>query len=212
MTKGYIYKITNKVNNKVYIGQTSRNIRERYHEHLRCSETSSSNQPLYNAMKKYGKEAFEVTLVEMCDANLLDDREIFYINQYDSYNNGYNATIGGEGRPTTDYEKLAESFIASDESLTVYAKENNIKDTTIRCALKLTGRLEEYKTRHPEYNARDNAVMVEMLDKETGKLVEVFESISKALKFLNKDKDKGHIKAVCTGKRQTAYGYKWQYA
>lgn len=212
MTTGYIYKITNKINNKIYIGQTARDIDSRYYEHKKCAENTNTNQPLYNAMRKYGVEAFKVDLVEECDESMLNDREIYYIDKYDSYKNGYNATLGGDGRPTTDYEELAKDFIATGQSMTAYAAEHGIKDTTIRNALRATDQLDEYKEIHPEYNPRFNTVAVNMLDKKTGKLIETFESISKALRFLDKDKDKGHIKAVCTGNRQTAYGYKWQYA
>lgn len=212
MTTGYIYKITNKINDKIYIGQTARDIDSRYYEHKKCAENTNTNQPLYNAMRKYGVEAFKVELVEECDESMLNDREIYYIDKYNSYKNGYNATLGGDGRPTTDYDQLAKDFMSAGQSMATYAAENGIKDTTIRHALRATNQLDEYKEIHPEYNTRFNTVAVNMLDKKTGKLIETFESISKALKFLDKDKDKGHIKAVCTGNRQTAYGYKWQYA
>ena len=208
MVKAYIYKITNEINNKIYIGQTSRNIVERFSEHKRAT----SNQPLYNAMRKYGIDNFSLELVEECSQENVDEREIYYINKYDSYKNGYNATMGGEGRPTTDYVELAEDFLNSGLSITKYADRENIKEATVRNSLEATGRTEEYRKLYPEYNTRFNAVSVKMLDKKDNTLVQVFDSISKALNYLNKGKDKGHIKAVCEGKRNSAYGYKWQYA
>lgn len=52
---GYIYKITNKINGKVYIGKTTKTVQERWKEHLRESRTErSENRPLYRAIRKYG--------------------------------------------------------------------------------------------------------------------------------------------------------------
>ena len=210
--KGYIYKITNKTNNKNYIGQTSRSINERFGEHLRDAYNRNSEQPIYRAIRKYGKENFSVELLEECNIADIDEREIYYINKYDTYNNGYNATLGGEGKPVVNYKELAEDFLNSNKSIRQYAKDNKKKETTIRNALNSSGLMEEYKEKHPEYNNRDNAISVTMIDKKTNDVINTFESINSAIKFLGKEKDKGHIKAVCTGKRKTAYGYIWKYA
>lgn len=94
----YIYKISNTVTNKVYIGQTSNTIECRFKEHLDKSKDSNINhRPLYLAMNKYGKENFYIECLESVstkeEANI---REQFYIKQYNSFKNGYNATIGGD--------------------------------------------------------------------------------------------------------------------
>lgn len=212
MTKAYIYKIENKVNNKIYIGQTSRTIEERYSEHLRCAFIRGYKQPLYNAMRKYGKEAFKISLVEECDANDVNNREIYYIDKYDTYKNGYNATLGGEGKLTNNYQELVEDFFKSGLSITKYSEEKHIKDLTVRNALNAVNRMEEYRRKYTEYNTRYNSVSVKMLDKKTKEVLNVFESINQAMNFLNAGGDKGHIKAVCNGKRNSAYGYKWQFA
>lgn len=93
---GFIYKISNDVNNKVYIGQTRFTIEWRYKRHLECVKTS--NLHLYRAIRKYGKEHFSISKIEECEDTLLNCREIYWIAFYDSFNNGYNMTIGGEGR------------------------------------------------------------------------------------------------------------------
>jgi hypothetical protein len=54
-------------------------------------------QPLYCAFAKYGLENFEVTTIEEVNVTQLDEREIYWIAKYDSFNKGYNATIGGSG-------------------------------------------------------------------------------------------------------------------
>lgn len=209
--KAYIYKIVNKVNNKIYIGQTSRTVKERYKEHLCSAFSKNLDQPLYRAMRKYGKDAFEVTTIEGCSVEDVNDREIYYINKYDSYNNGYNATLGGDGKPVNDYEELAKNFLESGLSITKYSEEYHLKVSTIRNALNASDLMSKYREKHPEYNTRYNAVTVQMLDKKTNQVLNIFKSIRKALNYLNVDKDKGHIKAVCNGKRNSAYGYKWKF-
>lgn len=94
MTCG-IYKITNKINGKCYIGQ-SINIETRWHHH-KYFDKKLSCYPLYRAMSKYGKENFKLDIIEECPQKDLNEREIYYIKYYNSYENGYNQTLGGGG-------------------------------------------------------------------------------------------------------------------
>ena len=96
---GYIYKIYNDINNKVYIGQTIRTIEVRWKQHLMDCDNANKQRHLYNAMKKYGKEHFFIEVIEEIDNNILNEREKYWIDYYDSYNNGYNSTLGGAGIP-----------------------------------------------------------------------------------------------------------------
>lgn len=99
-----IYLFKNVINNKCYIGQ-SLNIRKRFNKHIDRMR-KNWNYPLYNALNKYGLNNFEFSIIEIIDSNLYSDRnkikeklnelEIFYIEKYDSFNNGYNLTIGGD--------------------------------------------------------------------------------------------------------------------
>lgn len=88
-----IYKITNNLNNKSYIGQ-SIHIEKRWEEHLYKSSKSSLIQYV---IYKYGKENFTFEILEECLIEELDNKEIFYISLYDTYFNGYNETTGGQG-------------------------------------------------------------------------------------------------------------------
>ena len=95
--KGKIYKITNKKNDLVYIGCTINSLKRRFHEHLyRCFKTDYKSK-LYNSIKKYGQENFTIELIEECDLSVIYKTEKKYIEQYDSYNNGVNSTLGGDG-------------------------------------------------------------------------------------------------------------------
>jgi group I intron endonuclease len=102
-----IYKITNQLNNKIYIGQ-SIDVQRRLNSH----KTEWNLQyPLYQDMYKYGIDNFLFEVLEETPFTELDTREKFYIDYFDSYHNGYNQTRGGAGRPTP--VKLSEKDIMS---------------------------------------------------------------------------------------------------
>ena len=95
--RGFIYKITNTINGKYYIGQTIQNVKERFYQHCatKCSK-AVSNMAIHRAIKKYGKSNFTVEVIEEIDSANLNDRERYWIKYYNSYNNGYNSTKGGQ--------------------------------------------------------------------------------------------------------------------
>lgn len=139
--RGFIYKITNNVNNKVYIGQTIQTIKERFYQHCatKCSE-SVLNMAIHKAIKKYGKSNFTIEVIEEVDKDSLNDREKFWIEYYNSYNNGYNSTRGGQDGSTHCKELDTESIIKeynSGKSLrsignTFKVDKQTIKDLLIR--------------------------------------------------------------------------------
>ena len=93
-----IYGIRNIVNEMIYIGQ-SYNIHKRWNEHKYDLRTNiHHNQKLQNAWNKYGEKNFLFFVVEKCNQDIINDREIFWISYYDSSNRnvGYNLSIGGE--------------------------------------------------------------------------------------------------------------------
>lgn len=96
-----IYKITNKINNKIYIGQ-SIEIEERIKEHKRIPFRPTSpayNYPLYQDIRLYGLDNFTFEILQECLQSELNELEIFYIQKYNSFNNGYNQTPGGDSQP-----------------------------------------------------------------------------------------------------------------
>lgn len=99
-----IYKITNLINGKVYIGQ-SNDIEDRWRDHKWISTQENKieySYPLYRAFRKYGLENFSFEVIEQCPEEDLNEKEIYYIEFYRAYfhyenSNGYNQTLGGEG-------------------------------------------------------------------------------------------------------------------
>ena len=99
----YIYQITNQVNGKIYVGKTEFSIEKRFKEH--CDDAyreAKEKRPLYAAMRKYGIENFHIELLEETDNP--EERETYWIEQKQSFKNGYNATMGGDGRRYIDYD------------------------------------------------------------------------------------------------------------
>ncbi len=131
-----IYKITNKINNKVYIGQ-SINIESRWVHH-RNYNINHSHYALYQAFDKYGLENFIFEIIELCPQNQLNDREIYWINYYNSYQNGYNSTTGGQGNNNNciklsieDIEIIYDLLLHSNISQRDIAKQFNVGEDTI---------------------------------------------------------------------------------
>lgn len=204
----YIYKITNDINNKVYIGKTTTTIEDRWKQHQSdMNKRRCEKRPLYSAMRKYGYRHFNIEEIEECSIKDLNDREIYWIDYYDSYHNGYNATRGGDGTIYVDAEPI----------LKLWDEGKNIKEihditghdhTTISKYLADNGvTAEERQIRGRDYLRKP----VVMLDKDTGEILKIFDMIGSTEKFLKKPGSKRHIYEVCTGQRKTAYGYKWKY-
>lgn len=97
---GYIYKITNVVNGKIYIGKTEKTVETRFAEHLSNVKVGKKQSKLYSAMKHYGVENFTVEEIDTADdRDSLCEKEIFYIKAYNSQDDsiGYNVADGGNG-------------------------------------------------------------------------------------------------------------------
>ena len=102
-----LYKITNKINGKIYIGQ-SINIERRWQQHIyeakNCNQVASQ-YAIHKAFQKYGVENFIFEIIELTSSQTLNDREKYWIKYYNTYNNGYNETQGGNTGPRLQGEK-----------------------------------------------------------------------------------------------------------
>lgn len=210
---GFIYKITNDVNDKIYVGKTLLNIQKRFSQHKAESlRNKNEKRPLYRAMNKYGCEHFYIELIEECPIEILSDKEIYWINFYDSYKNGYNATLGGDGKQIYNYEAIVKEFLSgkSTKELTV---EFDCCIDTIRKALHLA-------------NIDIKAVSLERYQKQLamknkkGETVKIFSGRKEAVEWLIKNeyaqtKDFHNISIaigrVLNGKRKRAYDFYWEY-
>ncbi len=201
---GYIYKIYNDINNKVYIGQTKGTIEERFKQHLKkVDSVDGRHYPLYNAIKKYGKEHFFIEALE--ETEDLDNREYYWIKHFDSYYNGYNATFGGEGSQTANYNLIAELY-QSGKTCREIAEELKIDRGTVSRGLKAK-RIQILS--NTETSKKIKSKKIGQYDKETLELIQIYPSIKEAAKALNKGHS--HISNCANGIRKSAYGYIWKF-
>ena len=130
---GYIDKITNTLNDKVYIGQTIKTVQKRFTQHKNNSNKEYFSQiVLYKAFNKYGIENFVCEEIEEVPNDKLDEREKYWIEYYDSYFNGYNSTLGGRTTQlyNWDTDDIIEKYMILKSARAV-AKEIGCDHSTI---------------------------------------------------------------------------------
>lgn len=155
-----IYKITNKVNQKVYIGFTN-NPKRRWKNHRNCKD----NRHLYRAMKIYGKENFEFEILfESEDRDYtLKVMEPYYINLYNSNKIGYNYTTGGENSNTLEkIEKLRQRMIENNpmKNPEIAAKVSEKLKGNTRTLSNITKekiRQTKIRNKNPNYGKKESA-------------------------------------------------------
>ena len=210
----FIYKIINDINEKVYIGKTLESIEKRFKEHVNdCQKHRCENRPQYAAMRKYGVEHFSAIEVEECDEADVNIREVYWIEQCDSYNSGYNATKGGDGKSYIDYDKVVEAYQKS-RKISFVCQSLNVDPSTVKKILRLRG-VDTSDYQHSEFLRKS----VIMKDKENV-LIRSFVSVRVAARYLiqnglSKSGEgglSGKISACCRNKgRKSVCGYKWEY-
>lgn len=237
-----IYYIKNLMNNKYYIGQSvdilRRWRREKYD--LNCEE-SAWNVHLQRSWRQYGEENFEFQIVELCQPEQLDEREMHWITLYDSYNNGYNQSLGGGGvngwKHTSESKaKISESNRktitperrkeASDRARDYWSDplnrealqeckrqwwENPINRAKMVDAAKNSGRIYPSGEDHPMFGADRTGI-------NSGHHRSCVQVETGNFYYTLTDASKAtglnlsKICSVCNGSRKTTGGYHWRYA
>ena len=216
-----IYKIKNLINGKLYIGQ-SVNIEQRWRFHimeLRNNRHHSSY--LQNAWNKYGDDNFEFSIIEECRIDQLDIREMYWIDKFDSYKNGYNLTIGGSN--TESFSKSIIQFDCAGNELHRYSSISEAVTSTGVCGSQISAcclhkrktaggyiwQYEEGFTNIPQWHF--DARMFKQINQLTkdGELINVFPSSAEA-KRITGICDTSIIRC-CYGKLKTAGGYVWSF-
>ena len=124
MSYGTIYKITNIKTGKVYIGKTTRSLNDRLHGHINSADRGD-NFKLSRAIRKYGKENFIIEPIDFAETrDELNEKEVYYINEYKSLETRYNMTIGGEGGNTYINKSDEEMKVISEKISTALRKNN----------------------------------------------------------------------------------------
>lgn len=139
-----IYKITNKINGKIYIGQTIRSIQARWNDHCK----RSSNYPLSRAIKKYGKDNFIVEEIDTADSiDELNVKESYWIYYYKSYNSkfGYNLEFGGnKNKKVTKKTRNKISKLHKGKKISEETKKKMSESARLRGNCRKTLEVEQY--------------------------------------------------------------------
>ena len=209
----YVYKITNDLNGKMYIGQTSRTLIERFDEHRsEAKKQRSLGRPFYDAIRMYGIEHFHIEMIEETDCP--QEREIYWIEYYGTFKNGYNATLGGDGKRYIDYDLVVMTYKQTgnmvDTAILLGISEDSVDDI-----LRIKN---EQKRSSTEINVEKYSKAVNMFDLNE-MYIKTFISLGDAARYLIENKltncnlatTKTHISNVCKGKRKSTAGFKWAY-
>ena len=212
--KGYVYKFTSP-SGKSYIGITN-NLRRRIAEHKRLSKTL--NKAFYNAINKYGFDNFKFEILEEYNVNdrdklhaILNEREMYYIDKFDTFKSGYNSTLGGDGtkgmagelnpfynKKHTKEAKIKMSEKHKGKKLT---KEHKLKIS--ESTKKALGNLSEEKKRRMS-NESPNRKKVICLETQI-----IYNSICECSDLLQIQRS--DIRKVCNGKRIKAKGLTFRF-
>lgn len=203
-----IYKFTNKFNGQSYIGQ-SIHIEQRYKEHLNEIQNTRLQTKWYNAVRKYGIENFTFEILEECEPNQLNEREIYWISFYDSFNNGYNSTPGGQEKvfnPQNIYDLWDQGFSSIEIS-----KKLGIGTTSVYNNLIVYKNYSKHeaKKRGGQLAAKNNNIDTKIYQYDlNGNFIKEWNSCKEVTNQLG-------YNAALLGKckneiRQSAYNYQWK--
>ena len=217
-----IYKIENLITHKIYIGQ-SIDIKERWKMHRYPSTYLDPTKEtyyykLYTAFREYGLENFNFSIIEECSQDKLNEQEIYWINYYNSYYNGYNMTLGGDGinRPSEkkiyQYDRLG-NFIQEFSNTREAAEKLNTSIGSIYCAIcdhhLGAGYQWSYEKleKMPFYENNEDPVIAYDLN---GNKIQLYNSIQEAARLTGDGWQL--ITTACKNKQYISGLYQWRYA
>lgn len=210
----YIYKISNDINDKLYIGKTLYTIERRWSQHKNNARNRKDliHIPLYSAMNKYGIDHFTIEQVEeICDEKQLAEREQYWIKYYNTYNYGYNASIGGDGLQLYDYDYIWELWERGDTIKQIAAKIP-CNDYVVRTVLDIHNVSTEERKQRSSYRQDEGHKpyrrKVNQIDISSGQIIHIYDSVREAAYAMQCDDS--YICKLCKNKKN-AFGYQWEY-
>lgn len=204
-----IYKITNLVNNKVYIGKSIQ-VEKRKYQHFYDSFYKNANNRNYNmtihkAIRKYGKENFSFDILEICNIEELNQKEQYWITYYNSKRLGYNESDGGEGVVGLDRE-LIFSLWEKGNSIVQICRQTNYSKSGVQQALKNYKNYSVEESQKRRAQSRNKQVMQFDLQHN---YIKTFSSIKEASQETGIRADT--ISATCRGKQKTSGNFIWAF-
>lgn len=200
-----IYVHINKANNKAYVGQTKQKPERRW----RTNGKGYIDSPLfYKPIQKYGWDNFEHIILEECpNANSANEREIYWIQYFNSFDNGYNLTPGGNNymgelwKNLEFKEKMKKSFSIKAQKEWADSKRAEVKQKKMQEGIQRVWSDENWrKKRIEKIIGEKNPNSKKVVNLETGK---IFSTIKEASEWADL-KSVSSIGQCCKGKRKTA--------
>lgn len=190
-----IYVLTSP-SGRQYVGKTEFSFRSRIEKYRNCN--CKTQKKLYNAIKKYGWENFTYELYEIPnDPELISMMEIEMIELLDTYNNGYNLTIGGEGMSGYKHTDESKAKISAASLGRKHSDEAKSKMSAAK-----TGR------KHTDETKAKRSKPVQQICKDTGTVIKTWPS---AMEAGRNGFNFGNICACCRGVRPQYKGHIWRY-
>lgn len=215
---GYIYCITNNVNGKQYVGKTTTSVKQRFTEHLRDRHKRiAENRPLYKAIEKYGEENFSVETLEEVEEDILSQREEYWIAKLGTYHNGYNATLGGDGKTLYNYKEiedlLKQGMLTLDICKMIGCCQDTVYKVSKNSGIPLT--IEKNNLANEMQKSKKSIEQYSLQEE----YIQTFESCMDASRWLFKNGYcktlnggvRSHISDAAKGKRKTAYKFIWKF-
>ena len=217
MPYGIIYKVTNSVNSKVYIGQTVNSLAKRKEKHLRDAKSNIDGSIVfYNALKKYRLSNFQWDIIDSAETKEeLNKKEIQWIKKLKSHIRsgcGYNMTIGGEGSNGFKHSEKSKRKMSEVHKGFKHTEESKRKMSQNRSGIKRTPEMRKRDSEirmglgANEKNPRARAVV--KLSKEGG-FLERFPTAKQGAESVNGKRSA--ISNCCNGESKTSYGFKWMF-
>lgn len=208
-----IYKITNKINGKMYVGQ-SHNIFERWYRYEQCHRLKRYDYAIYRAFEKYGFENFEFSIIEETTPELLDEREKYWIQQLHTYVkdplcNGYNMTIGGEGNTSIDVEQIIALWSQGKSIIEIANETGHDRSAVRKYLIDCPGYSED------EARSRGNRTMWQSRGENveqytlSGEYIDTFANLADAERHTGISSK--NIWCAVSKNALTAGGYQWKY-
>lgn len=220
----YIYGHKNKLNSKWYIGQTCQQPYRRWRDgkgYTTCNKSKGCRK-FANAIKKYGWDNFEHIILETTTEEFVDEREIYYINKYNSIENGYNLRTGGNHHLASQETKELFSKIRLGDKNPFWGKHHSEESkrkmsisqknrenlNEIRLKLSKSHKGKMLSSEHKQ-KIRDSCIGI-----NTKKILciednIIFDSLKDAVKYYNL-RDSSHISHCFNGSRKTCGGLHWK--
>ena len=204
---GYIYLITNKINNKKYVGKTIHSIEKRWKEHIRDSKKEKCEiRPLYRAIRKYGAENFSIKEIDTGQGEELSSKEQYWIRHYNTYEDGYNATLGGDGKILLDYNEIIRTYLTMHNATEV-ARTLNCSTDSVYKILKIN---DIPITSSADVITKKYAREIVQYDKK-GNFIKEYPSAMEAARQMGSENYMPNISRCANGKRKTANKYVWRW-